>query len=619
MIFPLIFFIISTFFGYQTLKRITFRLSLEEMIVSGAIFGAAANGLLSYLLSHIFGITITLIIISQTSLFLVSLFLFVWQRGYSPESDKKSRNYLAVTSVLALLFFTPLFISHMLSPKNGNLYSGVTEWGDLALHTIIINNLLYQDQIPIQNPILSGTKLVYPPLIDFISAVFITGGSSLQQSLYLPGIFFALAIIAAIFLLTRQITDNLLAALLAPLLFIFNGGIGFFYFLKDYEGQFSNFLHILTNLDKDYAKYAEYGLELGNVVVVSFIPQRTFLIGYALTILAIFFTFKYFENKHKSNLLIAAVLSGILPLAHVHSLIGFSIFLAVIIVINFNYQVIKDFTKYFLLPFLVFSSVWLWQILSAVDESGNFLRLQFFWLAKSVNPIWFYFKNFGLYLPLFIMSLIFLPRKIFKNSIPFIVIFIITNIFVFQPWDYDNVKIMFYFVIGMAIPISYLFSKIWHNKSYLTKLSTIVLFFFTIASGTLSILYESFSIHQIYDSESIELAEMIKGVTTSSDIILTSDQHNHPITSFSGRPVVMGYRGWLWTWGYDYQQRERDVLDIYQGVSNAKELIDKYNISVIILGPSEKTQFLANESYFDVNFRLLLRTENYKVYDVKNI
>ena len=144
-----------------------------------------------------------------------------------------------------------------------------------------------------------------------------------------------------------------------------------------------------------------------------------------------------------------------------------------------------------------------------------------------------------------------------------------------------------------------------------------IIFFFTISSGILSILYESFSIHLIYDQEGLELAKQVREITSPGDVILTSDQHNHPITSFAGRSVVMGYRGWLWTWGYDYRERERDVLDIYQGVSNTKDLIYKYNISVIVIGPSEKNQFLANESYFDQNFHLLLRTANYKVYDVK--
>lgn len=619
MIFPLIFLSISVFFGYQLIKRIAFRLSLEETLISGIILGVVINGFLNYLLAYIFGISLIIIIISQTFLFVVSLFLFIWQQGFSPESNSKTRNYLIVTCFLALLLFIPLFVSHMLYSKNGNLYSGITEWGDLAIHTTLINNFLYQDQFPLPNPILSGTKLIYPPLVDFISALFVIGGSSFQQSLYLPGIFFAVSIIAGIFLLAYQITKNLLGASLAPFLFIFNGGVGFLYFLKDYQDQFLNFWYILTHLDKDYARFAAYGLEFGNVVVVSFIPQRTFLIGYAIGILSIFFILKYFENKHKSNLIISAILSGILVLAHTHSLIGFSIILATLILINFNFRVIRDFSKYFLPPFLLIAFVWIWPILISVSQSSNFVRFQFFWLAKDVNIFWFYFKNFGLYLPLLILSFIFLPKKIVKNFIPFAVIFVITNIIIFQPWDYDNVKIMFYFVLGMAILIGYLFAKLWTSKFYFTKIATLILIFFTVASGILSVLYESFSIHQIYDQKGIEVAQEIRNLTKPNDIILTSDQHNHPVTSFSGRFVVMGYRGWLWTWGYDYRERERDVLDIYQGSSNTKELINKYNISLIVVGPSEKSQFLANESFFDQNFHLLLRTDNYKVYDAKNI
>ena len=102
MIFPLVFFGTSLFFGYQLLKRIAFRLSHEETVVSGFIIGVVINGFLNYLLAHIFGVNLTPVIISQTFLFITSLILLIWQRGFSLESDLKIKNYIVADCLLAL-------------------------------------------------------------------------------------------------------------------------------------------------------------------------------------------------------------------------------------------------------------------------------------------------------------------------------------------------------------------------------------------------------------------------------------------------------------------------------------------------------------------------------------
>ena len=259
------------------------------------------------------------------------------------------------------------------------------------------------------------------------------------------------------------------------------------------------------------------------------------------------------------------------------------------------------------------------QILNTDNAGLKFLRVQLFWMANQDNPIWFYFKNLGIIFPLILIVLFFVPKNLIKTYIPFAFIFVITNIIIFQPHDYDNMKIMLYWFLATVILISYFLAILWQKRSIMSRTLFCILVFFSLITGMLSVYRESYSRFQMYDGRGIYVAEKIREITSPADIILTSDQHNHPISTFSGRKIVMGYRGWLWTWGYDYREREKDVMDIYQGSASAKELIKKYGISLIVIGPTEKSQFLANESYFDQNFRLLLRTNDYKVYNAKSI
>ena len=213
------------------------------------------------------------------------------------------------------------------------------------------------------------------------------------------------------------------------------------------------------------------------------------------------------------------------------------------------------------------------------------------------------------------MSLFFLPKKLLTYYLPFLAIFIVSNIFIFQPWDYDNTKVLFYFVIGSSIIVAYVLAIPLASKYYLGKVAVIVLIFFTIFSGILSVIYESFSIYELYNRQGIEFAQKVNSLTQHGSVILTSDQHNHPVTAFSGRNIVMGYRGWLWTWGYNYSQREKDITNIYNGSQFAPGLLKKYKISYVVIGPTERNDFFANDQYFDNHYKLVLSLNNYKLYD----
>mgnify|MGYP003351322116 CR=1 FL=1 len=43
--------------------------------------------------------------------------------------------------------------------------------------------------------------------------------------------------------------------------------------------------------------------------------------------------------------------------------------------------------------------------------------------------------------------------------------------------------------------------------------------------------------------------------------IITSSTHLNPVSSLAGRPVFVGYPGWLWTRGISYADREEHLKD----------------------------------------------------------
>src|SRR3989304_2470697 len=325
MIFPIIFFVISTFFGYIFIKSITSSLKKEELLIAGLIFGSSINIVLNYLLANLFGFSPQIIILSQLFLLALSGTLFFFKKEILITDDNKLRFPLILTAAVSLLIFIPLFTSHMLNIKNDDYYTGGFTYGDLAFHTTLINSFVYGNNFPAQNPVFSGSRLTYPPAVDFLSAMFVVTGSTIQQALYFPGIIYVTTIVLTVFLFAFQLTGKLFISFLTPLLLVFNGSVGFLFFIDDMQKDGKDLFTALTTMTKEYAHIQDYNIRFSNIVADYFLPQRTFLLGFSIGILILIFLFKYFEDKRKGNLLIAGILSGLLPLIHPHSLIAISI------------------------------------------------------------------------------------------------------------------------------------------------------------------------------------------------------------------------------------------------------------------------------------------------------
>ena len=160
-----------------------------------------------------------------------------------------------------------------------------------------------------------------------------------------------------------------------------------------------------------------------------------------------------------------------------------------------------------------------------------------------------------------------------------------------------------------AIISSLFLVKIW-NKNIFGKILVVAAIPIFILSASLDVLrlyirpgYESWS------KEDIKNAEIIKEKTSPDAIFLTSDKHNHFIPTLTGRQIIMGYRGWLWTYGINYSKREKEVLAIYQGSEEAENLLKKYKVDYIVIGPNEKN--------YSLNFPLFLSSDNVKIYKIK--
>ncbi|MDO8269893.1 MAG: hypothetical protein Q7T54_04460, partial [Candidatus Levybacteria bacterium] len=200
-------------------------------------------------------------------------------------------------------------------------------------------------------------------------------------------------------------------------------------------------------------------------------------------------------------------------------------------------------------------------------------------------------------------------------------LFILPNLFRFAPWPYDNLKILTYWYIIGAFAVSTAILTFW-NRNILGKYIAILLFISLIFSGSLEIL-RILNVDKtqitLWNKDDIEVSKEIIQNTPPRSIILTASIHNHPGTSLAGRNTVIGFPGNSWSWGYsDWAKRERDVSTIYLGETNAENLIKKYKVNYVTVGPQERTQFSINLSYFNKYPQINLE-KDWILYDVSDI
>jgi hypothetical protein len=114
------------------------------------------------------------------------------------------------------------------------------------------------------------------------------------------------------------------------------------------------------------------------------------------------------------------------------------------------------------------------------------------------------------------------------------------------------------------------------------------------------------------------VADWVRNHTDPQAIFAVADEHNNPIPTLAGRRVMIGYPGWLWTYGLkDYGQKGSDELAILRGDPSTGVLLCRYHVSYVLLGPQELGGIRkANSAYWQQNAQLVYSNGEYSVFEV---
>lgn len=481
-------------------------------------------------------------------------------------------------------FLIKLFSQMLVVKPDGIWAGGSNVWGDWAGHMGYIANWLYGNNLPPQNPWYAGVRLSYPFLFDFTSAILAKMGLSIAWSMQLPGIIFGIAIVILLFKLTEKITHKPLVGAITVMIFMFSGGLGWIY-LKDGA--------------KEATHYYEKNIQWVNFVISEMVPQRGILIGIAAALVVFGLWWVGWEKKEKKYFLAAGVTTGLIPFFHAHTFL-------VVAGIGGSYFLMSRNRLWlsFLIPAAILAGP---QFLYFFPQASGFVRWQPGWTAhvQNDNWVWFWMKNIGLMTILIPVAWITAwkkDRKLFWLYVPFVIIFAAANLWIFQPWENDNSKLLRFWYLASSILVG------WWLVRIPKVLAIIFLIMITLAGAIDAGSWLDFEKNklQMWSREDIVLAEEVKKLTDRDAVFLTNDAHNHWVVDLAGRKIVMGFKGWLWSWGLNYGEREKDVEKMW----NTGQIINSYNISYVIIGPGMRDKFWGK-------YPLLLDRFGQKIFDVR--
>jgi hypothetical protein len=531
----------------------------------------------------------------------------------------------------------------------------------LPFHISVITSFAFGNNFLPEDPTYAGVRFTYPFLTDFVSAIFLRCGADLRQSMFLENFVVALAFVGVLHRWALELLRDRLAALLTPVLVFLNGGFGWVLLWPALKKN-GNTGELLQSLPVSFTVIPETTWRWGNAVSALLSPQRGFLLGLPLAVIV--FTQwwlatgdlekgrhgdaekenKIEKSKKKSkkqrgakpvsnlcapvrldlrvssihHMIAAGFIAGLLPLVHAHSFVAVMFVGGCIALLQRRWR--EWITFAVVASAIALPQMW-WSTHHSAVDATRFFEWQYGWDRGKENAIWFWLKNAGLFIPLTIAAVLWqgkkplVSRQLLLYLAPFSLCFIIPNVLKMAPWIWDNIKVLFYWWVASAPLVAILLARLW-QKGPAAKFLALVLFGCITLAGALDVgaIVLRSNKFQVFDSNGVGFAELVKEKTEPRALIIHAPVHNHPVF-LTGRRSLMGYPGHIWTHGLNYTQRESEIRRIYAGGSDAPSLLQRYGVQYAVVGPHERDLLNANDRVFS-RFQVIGEVGGYRLYKI---
>ncbi len=525
-----------------------------------------------------------------------------------------------------IVFFTSVIFAmmfrHTLFPRADGLYAGPGTYGDLPMHLGIITGIAEQKSFPPDYFFFPGIRLAYPFLVDSLSSTLHLAGLPLRPAVLLPSFFLTLTVAAGFLILAQEILRRAGSSLLAGLLFFFNGGFGFVYFMEGLKKDPQSFTRLFTGGHMTPNSWGKMNLCLWNVIAHILVPQRATLAGWAFLFFGLWLLYLAVNHQDRRLFLISGVVAGLMPMIHTSSFLVMIVFaLTWFIVYAFSAPDKKNYGRQWLrfgipLVCLAVPQLLIWAL--TLTETKHGLRFHFNWANSSDFWPWFWIKNAGLVFLLAGPAILAGGRERLRFYSGAIVLFLLAEFFVFSPYHTDNNKLFFIWYACTAIIVADYLAVIYQRmKGHKGRgLFVGMIIFFSVLSGLLTVIHDFTCSWKVFSTRDVAAAEFVKKETRPDAIFVSSHFHNNPVHSLAGRTILLGYDGWTFSHGLDYGPRSADVRKMYTAPGEFERLRDHYGVDYLLFGEHERAAFQTGPEYFEKNYPKIFDDKSLAIYAV---
>ena len=634
----------------------------------GAVTGMAVLALVGFVLANLLGTTLATWAAALLALLACSLGLLAdirrravadvlaareaVERAVFRPSLSSTGPLLYAGAVVALLW---VVFDRVVIEEAGTIATGyVNNLGDLPFHIQVTASFAFSDNFPPQDPGYAGTGFAYPYLADFVAAQFVALGATLRDAFFLQNLTLGLALVAILHRFTRVLTRSELAALICPALVLFSGGLGWLALIDDARSSAAGLVGVLNALPHDYTIGME-GYRWGNAITTLLITQRGLLFGLPLALAALTLLWRLIQApppnadqprrrsgrgsgspvesviaavRQRPEALAAGIMTGLLPLIHAHSfavVIGTAFFLGLLF---------RQWRDGRWLPWAVYvvaalaialPEIW-WTTHDSLANSGPYYGFELGWDHGSQDPVTFWLLNTGLFIPLSLLVMLVpslrarLPGGLLLFTLPFLAWFIVPNAVLLAPWVWDNIKVLFYWFVGFAPPVSLFVAWLLRDRLPVLRLAGVGVLLALVLAGALDVwrVVSGQTVYREFDADGIAMADLIRRETPDSALVLHAPTYNTPVF-LTGRQSLLGYPGHIWSRGLDYAPREQDIRLIYAGGQEAESLLARYGVDYVLVSPIERNHQpdveYVNDEFF-TRFTEVAAAGDYRLYQI---
>jgi hypothetical protein len=551
--------------------------------------------------------------------------------------------------IVPTLIYTIITIPYLMFFRDGNLLAGwINTWGDWAVHLRNSTFFAGSDKLSLENPLFSGSTFHYPYLSSYLSGLLQRFDLSIDRSLTWPTFALFASLPPILYSFGNRILKHRAAGVLFTYLVLLAGGMGIYYLAHDVSqgvyfweaNAYSPKLYTDFRID---GQYSNDGIWFMNFIISELLPQRAFLSGLGIALFVLLtawqnstvagpaqaksYWLRLIKQPGRNHLFLAGLLFGILPLLHTHSFVA----LGIIVPVLFAYRIIASLLAkdkiaaqnsvaqaiLILGPATLLGFGLLFTFVFDSSSTGTFVHGLNWWVPnpeQPFNPLTYWLRNAG---PLIVVGIACFLRKdrtFHPLLIAGTIIFIVCNFISFQPWHYDNLKILTYWYLLWALPIAYAIMTL-PRQWVAVQIVAIILFTGAGLADVTSLQLSTRTGLQLSSQDDLQFARLVKQITAqdTAAIFIAATNHDNPLSIASGRKLYVGYEGWLWTYGIDANDRLEEVHEMYTGSTRGQELVRRREISYIALGPQELSRYKPNVEQLEALYPVVVEYKNYKL------